>query len=134
MFGAGRPVPDSLWVDFTIRDRQTYQEIRIRHWPLAVRDRVAVKDLFWSLRMSSPQTALQILDRHYLEIRSKILDLAASLDRIGRAPDQGGLSEDPRVAKLQAGLTLLLAERADRAEQVQMLFSDAYAPGWLQKK
>ena len=84
--------------------------------------------------MSSPQTARQILDRHYLEIRSKILDLAANLDRIDRSPDQSGVADDPRVAKLQAGLQLLLSESSDRAEQVQMLFSDAYTPGWLQKK
>lgn len=83
--------------------------------------------------MSSPQTARQILDRHYLEIRSKILDLAASLDRIDRADDNAGVADDPRIAKLQSGLQLLLVKATDRAEQVQMLFSDAYAPNWMKK-
>lgn len=84
--------------------------------------------------MSSPQSARQILDRHYLEIRSKILDLAASLDRIERAADQASVKDDPRIAKLQTGIKLLLSGATDRAEQVQMLFSDAYTAGWLQKK
>ena len=84
--------------------------------------------------MSCPQTARQILDRHYLEIRSKILDLAASLDRIERAADKASVLDDPRLAKLQSGIKLLLTNATDRAEQVQMLFSDEYSPGWLQKK
>lgn len=83
--------------------------------------------------MSSPHSARQILDRHYLEIRSKILDLAASLDRIDRTADQASIQDDPRLARLQSGIKLLLSNSADRAEQVQMLFSDAYTPGWLRK-
>lgn len=82
--------------------------------------------------MSSPQTARQILDRHYLEIRSKILDLAASLDRIER-PADGSVADDPRVAKIRAGLELLLTPGTDRAERVQMLFSDAYIADWKKK-
>lgn len=82
--------------------------------------------------MSSPQTARQILDRHYLEIRSKILDLAASLDRVDRAPDDS-VQDDPRLAKLRGGIELLLTTATDRATQVQMLFSDAYVENWLKK-
>lgn len=84
--------------------------------------------------MSSPQSARQILDRHYLEIRSKILDLAASLDRIERAADKASVQDDPRLAKLRTGIELLLSNDENRAEQVQMLFSDAYTPNWLTKK
>ena len=83
--------------------------------------------------MSSPQTARQILDRHYLEIRSKILDLAASLDRLDRTEDASTLRDDPRLAKLRSGIELLLAAGNDRAERVQMLFSDAYVEGWMKK-
>ena len=82
--------------------------------------------------MSSPQNACQILDRHYLEIRSKILDLAASLDRVDRATDDGA-TDDPRLAKLRGGIELLLAPATDRAERVQMLFSDAYVENWMKK-
>jgi hypothetical protein len=84
--------------------------------------------------MSSPQSARQILDRHYLEMRSKILDLAASLDRVAVADGDGTAANDPRLAKLNAGLQILLqSDVSDRAEQVQMLFSDAYVPNWLRK-
>ncbi len=82
--------------------------------------------------MSSPQTARQILDRHYLEIRSKILDLAASLDRVDRA-GKDGTQDDPRLAKLRSGIELLLTPGTDRAERVQMLFSDTYVENWMKK-
>ena len=83
--------------------------------------------------MSSPQSARQILDRHYLEARSRILDLAASLDRIDRAAADGSVQDDPRLAKLCSGIQLLLATGTDRAEKVQMLFSDAYTANWMKK-
>jgi len=83
--------------------------------------------------MSSPQTARQILDRHYLEIRSKILDLAASLDRLDRTEDAKSLQDDPRLAKLRSGIELLLTPGNDRAERVQMLFSDAYVENWMKQ-
>ena len=82
--------------------------------------------------MSSLQPARQVLDRHYLEMRSKILDLAASFDRIAAAVPDGTGENDPRLTKLQDGLRILLnPEGTDRAEKVQMLFSDAYVPNWL---
>lgn len=81
--------------------------------------------------MSSPQTARQILDRHYLEIRSKILDLAASLDRVDRAPDTAAVQDDPRMAKLRSGIEILLEPATNRAAAVQMLFSDAYVANWM---
>ena len=83
--------------------------------------------------MSSPQSARQILDRHYLETRSKILDLAASLDRIDRAAADGSVQDDPRLAKLRSGIQLLLSTGTNRAESVQMLVSDAYVANWLKK-
>lgn len=89
--------------------------------------------------MSSLQSARQVLDRHYLEMRSKILDLAACLDRIDLAAADGTVADgtvadDPRLAKLNSGLQILLtADVSDRAEQVQMLFSDAYVPNWMRK-
>ena len=82
--------------------------------------------------MTTPQTARQVLDRHYLEIRSKILDLAACLDRLDRAAPDGSIAGDARTAKLRAGIEILLSEaNTKRAEQVQMLFSDVYEEGWL---
>jgi hypothetical protein len=78
--------------------------------------------------MSQPLTAPEILSREFLELRCKILDLAAAFDRLGRA--EGTADEDPRVARLREALSLILEESAGRAEQVQMLFSREYDDGW----
>ncbi len=78
----------------------------------------------------TPLTAAAALDAFYLDARSRILDLAAALDRIDRGADPAGVATDPRLAKLRAGLGRLLAE-GDRAEAVQRLFSQDYDPGWV---
>lgn len=83
--------------------------------------------------MPSIQTAEQILDRHYLEIRCGILDIAAALDRVDRAQGASQVAEDTRRQKLQQGLEILLSSGTDRAERVQLLFSDDYQPGWNRK-
>lgn len=80
--------------------------------------------------MTSPQTGPQVLDRHYLEVRAKILEIAACLDRMDRADDDGAVAGDPRLAQLQAGIEILSSSGFDRAERVQLLFSDAYEPKW----
>ncbi len=78
--------------------------------------------------MSIPMTAKQVLDREFLEIRGKILEVAAALDRLDRAA--GDVSQDPRAVRLRESLDLLRQETGDRAEQVQMHFSRVYEPGW----
>jgi hypothetical protein len=75
--------------------------------------------------------AEQILNREFLEIRCRILDLAASLDRLDRS--EGSVSQDPRMDQLRRGLELLLAPSDQRAEQVQLLFSRAYTPHWREQ-
>ena len=78
--------------------------------------------------MSLPLTAPDVLNREFLELRAKILELAASLDRLDRAA--GDVAEDPRLAKLHRGLELLLGEAGGRAERVQLLFSRPYNEDW----
>lgn len=75
--------------------------------------------------------SIQILDREYLTLRAKILEIAASLDRIERA--DGDVSEDDRVIQVRKGLDILLSEGSTRAEQVQLLFSHPYKEGWQEK-
>jgi hypothetical protein len=79
--------------------------------------------------MMTPMTARQIFDREFLELRAKVLELAASLDRLDRA--EGDTADDPRRRKLDEALRLLLAPAEDRAERVQMIFSREYEPDWL---
>ncbi len=71
-----------------------------------------------------------VLDRHFLELRCEILNLAAALDRIERSDGYKNISGDPRLAQLNQGLDILRTAGTDRAERVQMLFSDHYQAGW----
>lgn len=80
--------------------------------------------------MPTVQTAPQVFDRHYLELRCGILNVAATLDRIGRSDQSSGVAHDPRMELIQKGLKILLTDGNDRAERLQLLFSDAYVEGW----
>ena len=76
-------------------------------------------------------TANQILDREYLELRAKILELAASFDLLDRAAENSDpVASDGRMAKLAEGVQILQTEGGSRAERVQMLFSLPYSESW----
>src|SRR5438045_8132488 len=69
--------------------------------------------------------AKDLLDDRFLEMRWRCLSLAADLDRIERA--EGGkaaLDSDVRLATLRRAVSVLLEGNTNRAEQVQLLFSD----------
>jgi hypothetical protein len=73
--------------------------------------------------------ARQTLEQYFLEMRWRCLSLAADLDRIERA--QGGpavLDSDPRLKQLRDAIRVLVDGKANRAEQVQDIFSDKTAP------
>ena len=70
-------------------------------------------------------TGQDFLEAQFLQMRAQILSLAADLDRIERATGGATLLEsDPRIQKLRRAMKLVLDERQNRAEQIQMLFSD----------
>jgi len=75
-----------------------------------------------------PQSAEQVLQQEYLLARAKILELAATLDRIQRA--EGQVEQHPQMQLLQKGFQILTSDSRDRAEQVQLLFSRQYASDW----
>lgn len=77
-----------------------------------------------------PQTSEQVLQSEYLLARAKILELAATLDRIERAG--GNLSSHPQMQLLQRGFHILIGDQNERAQQVQMLFSREYSSQWRQ--
>lgn len=62
----------------------------------------------------------QILDLYFVEARSKLIDLAAFLDRVDRAPG----ADDFRVASLRRSLRLLAGRKTGRAGRVLMALSD----------
>jgi len=74
-------------------------------------------------------TAQDYLEEQFLQMRARVLSLAADLDRIERAEGGASLLEsDQRIQKLRRAVKLVLDERTNRAEQVQMLFSDMSPP------
>jgi hypothetical protein len=80
------------------------------------------------LMLATPMAAQAVLDREYLEVRAKLLELAASFDRLDRG---GGVSPDERRMQLiRQGLKVLLDETGDRAEQIQLIFSRSYDDDW----
>jgi hypothetical protein len=78
--------------------------------------------------MPIPLDAPEVLNREFLEVRAKILEIAAVLDRIDRA--EGAVRDDPRLAKIQRGLDILRSSQGDRAEQIQLTFSLSYESEW----
>jgi hypothetical protein len=79
----------------------------------------------------NPLPAARALDQFYLDARSRLLDLAATLDRIGRGADAGTAAADPRLKRIHQALEVLLGDAANRAELVQQIFSQGYDPAWV---
>ena len=75
--------------------------------------------------------ASEILENEFLGIRAKLLELAASFDRINRA--DGSVEEDRRMMLISQGIAILAKEDKDRAEQIQLLFSRQYEDDWQDK-
>jgi hypothetical protein len=78
--------------------------------------------------MPIPLSASEALNREFLEIRSRLLQLAATFDRIDRAA--GSVEDDPRMVKIRRALAVLSDRAEDRAEQLQLIFSRRYEENW----
>lgn len=78
--------------------------------------------------MTTPLPAAEMLDREFLEIRARLLLIAASLDRIDRSA--GGVADDPRLAAIRRSLEILTGDDDQRAEKIQLLFSREYDSDW----
>ena len=76
----------------------------------------------------TPMSAPRALDMFFLDARSKLLDVAATLDRLDHG--DGSTAADPRVEKIRKALLTLLQTEPGRAARVQQVFSLAYDPDW----
>jgi hypothetical protein len=65
-------------------------------------------------------TRQQVLDLYFMDARSKLIDLAAFLDRIERAEGD----DDFRMAAFRGALAKMAAAPSNRAEAVLLAFSD----------
>jgi len=70
----------------------------------------------------SPLTATEIVDEYFIENRTRLLEMAAFLDRLERA-DPGGAAGDFRMKAFAEALDALAAP-GDRLTRVQLLLSD----------
>ncbi len=77
-----------------------------------------------------PLSAASLLQRDFNELRCRLLDLAAGLDRIERGAGSESVTDDPRLGSIRAALKLLGEAGPDRAARVQMVFSIPYDPNW----
>jgi hypothetical protein len=75
------------------------------------------------------RNAKDTLEATHLEMRWRALSLAADLDRLERLPGGAALlAGDPSIQKLNRALRVILEGKLNRAEQVQMIFSDQSPP------
>jgi hypothetical protein len=77
------------------------------------------------------RTAREVFDAEFLSVRAKLLEVAASLDRIDRC--EGSLDNDARRTQVQAAIQVLLRPEDDRAEQIQLIFSRPYEHDWRER-
>jgi hypothetical protein len=92
--------------------------------------------------MPTSLTAAKLLDREFLIIRAKLIELAACLDRIQRGDcsdfrvNKNGTVpfalpiDDPRMDKITQAVQALAAQTPNRTEQIQILFSLPYDEHW----
>jgi hypothetical protein len=71
----------------------------------------------------------QVVDEYYLEVRCKLLEIAAIFDRVDRAVERTGDASaraDARLQKCRDSLAILNAPtiESNRAEQISLVFSD----------
>lgn len=78
----------------------------------------------------TPLTAPKALDAYFLEVRCKILEVAAILDRIGRGKDASAANTDLRVERIRKALEVLSDQSGGRAERIQQIFSLDYDASW----
>jgi len=72
----------------------------------------------------------KIFDETFLTIRSKLIDVAATLDRVDRAAG-GAAINDPRRARIDEALRIVMSsDSPDRAKRLQQLFSRPYDSQW----
>ena len=81
--------------------------------------------------MPEPRTAAAVFDQEFLPIRAKLLEIAAAMDRVGRA--DGEATKDPRQQGIQAAVSTLLLPGNDRAEKIQLIFSRPYDEQWRER-
>lgn len=71
----------------------------------------------------SPKTGRELVDAYFIENRTRLLDVAAFLDRLDRAAETSA-DGDYRMRAFREALRVLSEESYPRTERIQMIMSD----------
>ena len=74
------------------------------------------------------RSAAQIVADEFMIARAKIVELAATLDRIERA--SGSVDDSRNMQLLAQGMHILIDDQIEKAKRVQLLMSRDYDPNW----
>jgi hypothetical protein len=81
--------------------------------------------------MTKVRSLTDVFEQEFLPIRAKLLEVAASLDRLDRT--SGSITSESRLGQIRAAIEVLLRPDDDRAEQVQLIFSRPFEDDWRNK-
>ena len=73
---------------------------------------------------AKPMSAAEVLDAYFLETRAKLIEIAANLDRIDRAPDLVAIRGDSRLRFIHDALAILQSAEPNRTELIQRRYSN----------
>ena len=71
-----------------------------------------------------PLDAQITLQKYFMENRSRLLDIAAFLDRVDRSQNRSAIENDFRLNAFQKALEEILKPESSRVERVHEVFSD----------
>lgn len=81
--------------------------------------------------MSTTRSAREVLEQEFLQVRAKILELAAFFDRLTEA--EASDVDQRQLELLQQGCQILNDAEEDKAARLQLLFSREYDAEWREK-
>ncbi len=75
----------------------------------------------------SPMSAKEALEKHFLDNRARMLEIASFLDRIDRYKDSPKAKDDFRYRSFIKALKIIIESEKERTKNVQLIFSDLSA-------
>ena len=81
------------------------------------------------MSLSPKLSAPELFENEFLVLRCKVIEIAAMLDRLENA--DGSIQNDDRMTQVKKAIQVLLDKDSDRAEEIQLIFSDYYDENWL---
>src|SRR5260370_2467691 len=76
-----------------------------------------------NFKETCPLSQQQLIDAYFMEVRAKMLDVAAFLDRMERSAERNA-EHDFRIGAMRQALQRLSADTSWRVYDIQILFSD----------